>query len=42
MLDGFRTPGDVADVYGVVLHRDAESVDLIATEKRRALLEARQ
>ena len=42
MLYGLRTPRDAEDVYGIVLDLDAESVDLIATEKRRALLEARQ
>lgn len=41
VLDGFCSPQDAADVYGVVLDLDAETVDLIATEKRRVLLEAR-
>ena len=40
VLDGFCSPQDASDVYGVVLDLDAETVDLIATEKRRALLDA--
>ena len=32
---------DAADVYGVVLDLEAETVDLAATERRRAQLEAR-
>ena len=40
-LDGFCSPQDAADVYYVVLYLDAEMVDLIATEKRRIMLEAR-
>jgi N-methylhydantoinase B len=41
VLDGFCSPEDAADVYGVVLDLEAETVDLIATEKRRAMLEVR-
>jgi N-methylhydantoinase B len=41
VLDGFCSAQDAADVYGVVLDLDAETVDLIATEKRRAGIEAR-
>ena len=40
VLDGFCTPGDAADVYGVVLDLEAETVDLAATEKRRAHMDA--
>ena len=40
-LDGFWSPQNAADVYGVVLDLDAEMVDLIATEKRRILMEVR-
>lgn len=41
VLDGFCTAKDAADVYGVVLDLDAETVDLIATEKCRAMLDVR-
>ncbi len=41
VLDGFCSARDAADVYGVVLDLDAETVDLAATETRRATLEAR-
>lgn len=41
VLDGFCSPQDAADVYGVVLDLDAETVDLRATEARRTALEAR-
>jgi len=40
VLDGFCSPGDAADVYGVVLDLDAGKVDLIATQKRRARMDA--
>jgi N-methylhydantoinase B len=40
VLDGFCSPQDAANVYGVVLDLDAETVDLRATETRRAGLEA--
>ena len=39
-LDEFCTPGNAADVDGVVPDLDAESANLIATEKRRALPDA--
>ena len=41
VLDGFCSPQDAADVYGVVLDLDAETVNLAATELRRASMEAR-
>jgi N-methylhydantoinase B len=41
VLDGFCTPADARDVYGVVLDLDAETVDMAATEARRASLEQR-
>ena len=40
VLDGFCTPKDAAEVYGVVLDLEAETVDLAATEQRRAGMEA--
>lgn len=41
VLDGFCSAKDAADVYGVVLDLDAETVDLAATAGRRAQLELR-
>jgi N-methylhydantoinase B len=41
VLDGFCSATDAADVYGVVLDVDAETVDLVATAGRRAQLELR-
>jgi N-methylhydantoinase B len=41
VLDGFCSPQDAADVYGVVLDLDAETVNPAATELRRASMEAR-
>lgn len=41
VLDGFCTPEDARDVYGVVLDLQAETVDRAATEARRASLEQR-
>jgi N-methylhydantoinase B len=41
VLDGFCTPDDARDVYGVILDLDAETVDLAATLTQRAELEAR-
>lgn len=41
VLDGFCSPQDAADVYGVVLDLDTETVDLAATENRRTMLEVR-
>lgn len=39
VLDGFCSARDAAEVYGVVLDLDAETVDLVGTEKRRATME---
>lgn len=41
VLDGFCSPERSRDVYGVVLDLDAETVDLVATEARRKVIEAR-
>lgn len=41
VLDGFCSPERARDVYGVVLDLDAETVDLVATEARRKVIEAR-
>ena len=35
VLDGFCSPEQASDVYGVVLDLDAETVDLGATTQRR-------
>jgi N-methylhydantoinase B len=40
VLDGFCTPEDALNIYGVVLDLDAETVELTATETRRSRMEA--
>jgi N-methylhydantoinase B len=40
VLDGFCSPGDALNVYGVVLDLDAEVVDLDRTYRKRLELEA--
>lgn len=39
VLDGFCTVADAREVYGVILDIDAETVDMAATEKRRAAMQ---
>lgn len=41
VLDGFCSAQDMVDVCGVVLDLEVKTVDLIATEQRRAELDAR-
>jgi N-methylhydantoinase B len=39
VLDGFCTPEDAREIYGVVLDLEEETVDLAATERLRLSLE---
>lgn len=39
VLDGFCTVAHAREVYGVVVDLDAETVDMAATEKRRAVMQ---